>query len=65
MPLEDGMAAMDVLDCIYHNLHGTLAYYDHAGCALGIGARCTVRINGRAGHFCLVPVSGQEFRLPL
>ncbi len=56
VPLEEGMSAMDVLDYIYQNLDGTLAYYDHAGCALGICARCTGRINGRAGLFCQVPV---------
>ena len=58
VPLEDGMSAMDVLDYIYQNLDGTLAYYDHAGCALGICARCTGRVNGKAGLFCQVPVFG-------
>ena len=58
IPLEDGMSAMDVLDYIYQNLDGTLAYYDHAGCSLGICARCTGRINGKAGLFCQAPVSG-------
>ena len=58
VPLEEGMSAMDVLDYIYQNLDGTLAYYDHAGCALGICARCNCKVNGRAGLFCQVPVSG-------
>jgi succinate dehydrogenase/fumarate reductase-like Fe-S protein len=58
VPLEEGMSAMDVLDYIYQYLDGTLAYYDHAGCALGICARCTGRINGKAGLFCQAPVSG-------
>jgi succinate dehydrogenase/fumarate reductase-like Fe-S protein len=58
VPFEEGMSAMDVLDYIYQNLDSTLAYYDHAGCALGICARCTCRINGKAGLFCQVPVSG-------
>ena len=58
VPFEDGMSAMDVLDYIYQNLDSTLAYYDHAGCALGICARCTGRINGKAGLFCQVPVAG-------
>ena len=52
------MSAMDVLDYIYQNLDGTLAYYDHAGCALGICARCTCKINGKAGLTCQVSVSG-------
>jgi succinate dehydrogenase/fumarate reductase-like Fe-S protein len=58
VPLEDGMSAMDILDYIYQNLDSTLAYYDHAGCALGICARCTGRIDGKAGLFCQVPISG-------
>jgi len=58
VPLEDGMSAMDVLDYIYQNLDSTLAYYDHAGCSLGICARCTGRVNGKPGLFCQVPVCG-------
>jgi len=58
VPFEEGMSVMNVLDYIYQNLDGTLAYYDHAGCALGICARCNCRINGKAGLFCQVPVSG-------
>ena len=58
VPFEEGMSAMDVLDYIYQNLDSTLAYYDHAGCALGICARCTGRINGKVGLFCQVLVSG-------
>jgi succinate dehydrogenase/fumarate reductase-like Fe-S protein len=58
VPFEEGMSAMDVLDYIYQNLDGTLAYYDHAGCALGICARCNCKVNGKAGLFCQVPVSG-------
>jgi fumarate reductase iron-sulfur subunit len=52
VPFEKGMSAMDVLDYIYHNLDGTLAYYDHAGCSLGICGRCTGKINGKPGLFC-------------
>jgi succinate dehydrogenase/fumarate reductase-like Fe-S protein len=58
VPFEEGMSAMDVLDYIYQNVDSTLAYYDHAGCSLGICARCTGRINGKAGLFCQVPVNG-------
>jgi len=58
IPFEEGMSAMDVLDYIYQNLDGMLSYYDHAGCALGICGRCTGRVNGRAGLFCQVPVTG-------
>lgn len=52
VPLEKGMSAMSALDYIYQNLDGTLAYYDHAACDLGICARCTGKINGKAGLFC-------------
>ncbi len=52
VPLEPGMSAMDVLDYIYQNLDSTLAYYDHAGCALGICARCTGKVNGKAVLLC-------------
>jgi len=52
VPLERGMSAMGVLDYIYQNLDSTLAYYDHAGCSLGICGRCTGRIDGKLGLLC-------------
>ncbi len=52
VPYIKGMSVMDVLDYIYQNIDGTLAYYDHAGCSLGICGRCVGRINGRSGLFC-------------
>jgi fumarate reductase iron-sulfur subunit len=52
VPFEKGMSAMSALDYIYQNLDSTLAYYDHAGCDLGICARCTGTINGNPGLFC-------------
>lgn len=58
VPCVDGMSAMNALDYIYENLDGTLAYYDHAGCEQGICARCTGKVNGKAGLFCQVPVEG-------
>ena len=58
VPFEKGMSAMDALDYIYQNLDSTLAYYDHAGCSLGICARCTGKINGKAGLFCQTAVEG-------
>ncbi len=58
VPLEPGMSAMDVLDYIYQNLDGTLAYYDHAGCALGICVRCSGKINGKASLLCQTIVDG-------
>lgn len=59
VPFTDGMSAMDVLDYIYQHLDGSIAYYDHAGCGLGICARCTGRINGKAGLFCQTEVNGE------
>jgi len=58
VPLALGMSAMDVLDYIYHNLDGTISYYDHAGCSLGICAKCTGRINGKPGLLCQTIVQG-------
>ncbi|MBN1881207.1 MAG: succinate dehydrogenase [Deltaproteobacteria bacterium] len=58
VPFTEGMSAMDVLDYIYQHLDSSVAYYDHAGCGLGICARCTGRINGKAGLFCQTPVDG-------
>ncbi len=52
VPYEKGISAMSALDYIYQNLDSTIAYYDHAGCDLGICARCTGIINGKPGLFC-------------
>ena len=59
VPFTDGMSAMDVLDYIYQHLDPSIAYYDHAGCGLGICARCTGKINGKAGLFCQTRVNGE------
>lgn len=64
VPFAEGMSAMDALDYIYQNLDSTLAYYDHAGCSLGICAKCTGRINGKAGLLCQTPVSGEAILEP-
>ncbi|MBI5118622.1 succinate dehydrogenase [Candidatus Poribacteria bacterium] len=65
VPFSNGMSVMNALDYIYQNLDGTLAYYDHAGCSLGICARCTGKINGKAGLFCQTPVEGDTCLEPL
>ena len=57
-PLEQGASAMDLLDYIYQNLDGTLAYFDHAACSLGICARCAGRVNGKPGLLCQTIVEG-------
>lgn len=58
VPFEEGMSVFDALDFIYQNLDGTIAYYDHAGCSLGICGRCTAIINGKHGLLCQTPVRG-------
>ena len=58
VPFEKGISAMTALDFIYQNLDGTLAYYDHAGCDLGICGRCTGKINGDPGLFCQTVIEG-------
>ncbi len=58
VPFEEGMSAMDALDYIYQNQDGSLAYYDHAGCSLGICGRCIGKINGKAGLLCQTCVEG-------
>ncbi|MCP4683395.1 MAG: succinate dehydrogenase [Desulfobacterales bacterium] len=65
VPFEEGMSAMDALDYIYQDLDSTLAYYDHAGCSLGICAKCTGRINNRPGLFCQTPVTGDIILEPI
>lgn len=59
VPWEENMTAMDVLDYIYQNLDGALAYYDHAACKLGICARCLGLVNGRPGLLCQANVSAE------
>ena len=65
VPLVPGMSAMNVLDYIYQNLDPTIAYFDHAGCALGICARCTGKINGKAGLLCQTEVTGDVTLEPI
>ena len=65
IPFEPGMSAMNVLDYIYQSLDGSIAYYDHAGCALGICARCTAKVNGKPGLLCQTPVEGNIVIEPL
>jgi fumarate reductase iron-sulfur subunit len=65
VPFEEGMSAMNALDYIYQNLDSTLAYYDHAGCSLGICGRCTGKINGKAGLFCQTRIQGDTTLEPL
>jgi len=65
VPFEEGMSAMDALDYIYQNQDSTIAYYDHAGCSLGICGRCTGKMNGKSGLFCQTRVEGNITLEPL
>ena len=58
VPLKSGMSVMNALDYIYHNLDPTIAYFDHAACTLGVCARCTGRVNGKAGLLCQTELKG-------
>lgn len=58
VPLDPGMSVMNALDYIYYNLDSTIAYFDHAACALGVCARCMGRINGKAGLLCQTELTG-------
>lgn len=65
VPLEEGMSAMNALDYIYQYLDSTIAYFDHAGCDLGICGRCTGKINGKPGLFCQAPLEGDATLSPV
>ena len=65
VPWTEGLSAMNALDYIYQNLDGTLTYYDHAGCDLGICGHCAGRINGKAGLFCQTPLGEETTLEPL
>jgi succinate dehydrogenase/fumarate reductase-like Fe-S protein len=58
VPVVKGMSVLEVLDYIYENLDGSLAYYDHAACQQGICRRCTLSINGKAELMCQSLVEG-------
>jgi succinate dehydrogenase/fumarate reductase-like Fe-S protein len=65
VPLVPGMSAMNALDYIYQHLDPAVAYFDHAGCALGICARCTGKINGKAGLLCQTEITGDVTLEPI
>jgi succinate dehydrogenase/fumarate reductase-like Fe-S protein len=65
IPYEKGMSAMTALDYIYHHLDSTLAYYDHAGCDLGICGKCIGLINGKSRLFCQTLIEGDVTLEPI
>jgi len=58
VPFVKGSSVMNVLDYIYEELDGTLAYYSHAACLRGVCGRCMMMINGKAGLACQTLVAG-------
>ena len=52
VPLVKGFSVMNVLDYIYEELDGTLAYSSHEACLRGVCGRCMMIINGKAGLAC-------------
>ncbi|MCP4725323.1 MAG: succinate dehydrogenase [bacterium] len=65
VPFIENMTAFDALDYIYQNLDSSLAYFDHAGCALGICARCHGKVNGKTGLFCQTYIKGDAVFEPV
>lgn len=58
VPLTDGMSVMDVLNHIYEQLDGSLAYYDHAACHEAVCGNCTLLVNGRPKLICQTLATG-------
>ena len=56
MSIAPGMSVMDLLDDIIRNIDPTLAYYTHSRCDRGVCARCAVRVNGKVGLACRMPI---------
>lgn len=65
VPSVEGMSVMQALDYIYEHLDASLAYYDHAACAQGICARCSILINSKTGLMCQTPAQdGMTLQTP-
>jgi len=58
VPLTEGVSVLDILDFIYENLDGSLAYYDHAACRHGICGGCSLVVNGKPSLACQTLVLG-------
>jgi succinate dehydrogenase/fumarate reductase iron-sulfur protein len=57
VPLNSRMSVLDILDYIYENLDGSLAYYNHSACHSGICGRCMLIVNGKASLACQTMVT--------
>lgn len=58
VPLEIGMGVLDVLNYIYENLDGSLAYFNHASCRQGVCTRCRLKLNEKTVLSCQTEVTG-------
>jgi succinate dehydrogenase/fumarate reductase-like Fe-S protein len=65
VPYRQGMSAMNALDYIYQNLDSTVAYYDHAGCCLGICGKCTAKMDGNPRLLCQTLIEGDTTLEPI
>ncbi|MHA2428500.1 MAG: 2Fe-2S iron-sulfur cluster-binding protein [Candidatus Hermodarchaeia archaeon] len=63
VPIEFGVSVMNVLDYIYENMDGSIAYYSN--CQRGICGRCAMLVDGRRVLACIEMVTGDLTLEPL
>ncbi len=56
VPLQKGMSVVNVLDYVYENLDGSLAYFSHTACRHNTCGRCALLINGKVFLACQTKV---------
>ena len=54
---------MNLLEHIYQNLDGTLAFFSHAACKQAACGKCAVKYNGKTVLACKASVDSDEVRL--
>lgn len=55
---DEVVSVMNVLNYIYQNLDGTLAYFNHAACQQAACGKCTVKVNGKVRLSCKETATG-------
>ncbi len=65
VPVQAGTTVMDILDYIYENLDGSLAYYRHSRCNQGICGRCAVKLDGKTVLACTAVVDTEKDSITL
>lgn len=63
VPLTFGMSVTNVLDYIYENIDGSIAYFTN--CRRGICGRCGLKVNGRIVLACTEIVTDNIILEPL